>query len=243
MRNIFAAISPAVLFLMIGCSTSAVTDPGKTVSPLAVAGNGSVHGGQQAVIGATVQLWQVGTTGYGAGAAALGTSTLSQADGSFSITNLYHCSDAASGDNTLVYITATGGNPGSGFGPNNQLLMMAALGRCGNLTPATFISINEVTTVAAVYALAQFMSPSGNIGSYGYSSTGLTNAFATVNSLVNVTTGLARATTPNGNGVVPQAELNTLANTMAFCINSSSVAGSPSAACASYFLASTPGAG
>src|SRR6202000_342197 len=137
----------------------------------------------------TVQLWQVGTSGYRNGATALGSSTTSLSDGSFSITGNYSCTNAANGNNTLVYITATGGNAGGGT--NSQLSMMTALGTCGSLSSSTFITITEGTTVASVYALAQFMSPAGVIGSPGYSNTGLINAFAAVNNLVNISTGVA----------------------------------------------------
>lgn len=203
--------------------------------------NGMVMGGQQPVSGATVQLWQVGTTGYGAGASPLGTSATTGSDGSFSITGNYSCSNAANGGNTLVCLTATGGNPGLGQGTNNSAIyLMAALGPCGSLSSSTYVILNEVTTVASVYALSQFMSPSGGIGSYGSSSQGLINAFATVNNLVSIASGSALATTPNGNGVVPQAEINTLAYILATCVNSAS---SSSSTCSSLFTAATPGGG
>jgi RHS repeat-associated protein len=143
------------------------------------------------------------------------------------------------GNNTLVYITATGGNPGLPAGTNNSALsLMAGLGYCGNLTPSTFISINEVTTVASVYALAQFIGPTGAVGSYGTSNQGLANAFATINNLVDTSAGVARAITPAGNGAVPQAEINTLGNILAPCIDSS---GPASASCTSLFGLVAPG--
>jgi len=202
---------------------------------------GAVYGGQQPVSGATVQLWQVGTAGYGVGAAPLGSSTLTGGDGTFNLTGKYSCANAANGGNTLVYITASGGNPGLTSGTNNTaLILMSALGPCSNLTPSTFISINEVTTVASVYALSQFMGPSGSVGSFGSANQGLVNAFATVNNLVNTATGMALATTPNGNGIVPQAEINTLADILAPCVNST---GPSSGDCSSLFSAATPAGG
>jgi len=238
----FAALAGSVVLVFLGgCSaggpTLSIGNP--PVLPAANTSNGSVHGGQQPVVGAMVQLWQVGTGGYGLGASPLGTPAISQQDGSFSITGNYSCSNAVNGVNSLVYITATGGNPSNGV--NNELAMMAALGPCSALTPSTFIQMNEVTTVAAVYALAQFMNPTtGGIGSYGYSTTGLTNAFATASNLVNIGTGQARVLTPSGNGQVPQAEINTLANIMASCINTSSIGASPSTGCSTLFAAATP---
>jgi sugar lactone lactonase YvrE len=221
-----------LIAFLSGCSLSSTpTKLTGTESPGTTAFTGIVHGGQQPVSGSTVQLWQVGTTGYGSGAATLGSSVLSAGDGTFGITGDYTCPSAS----TLVYITATGGNPGPGS--NTAISLMTPLGACGNLTSSTFIAINEVTTVAAVYALSQFMNSSGVIGSYGYSNQGLVNAFAAVPNLVDTSFGTARATTPNGNGIVPQAEINTLANILASCINS---AGSSSAACTNLFNAATP---
>jgi hypothetical protein len=51
---------------------------------------------------------------------------------------------------------------------------------------------------------------------------GIANAFANAGNLATLATGVALATTPAGNGTVPQAEINTLANILAACVNSSS---------------------
>ena len=40
-----------------------------------------VHGGQAPISGATIQLWSVGTTGYGLGATALIAATVTTSDG------------------------------------------------------------------------------------------------------------------------------------------------------------------
>ncbi len=206
--------------------------------PSAAGKNGIVHGGQQPVSGSTVQIWQVGTTGYGLGATPLGNSVLTDGGGSFVLTGAYSCANAANGADTLVYVTATGGNPGLSSGTSNSALaMMAALGRCGNLTPSSYISINEVTTVASVWALSQFMGIDGKVGSFASSTTGLLNAFATVNNLVNTATGAARAQTPGGNGVAPLQKVNTLADILAPCVNS---AGPSSPPCSSLFSTVAP---
>jgi hypothetical protein len=108
--------------------------------------------------------------------------------GSFTITGDYTCPSAS----TLVYLTATGGNPGMTSGTNNSaLVLVAALGQCGSLSSSTVIAVNEVTTVASVYALAQFTSTSGNIGAPSSNSTGIASAFANVNNMVNTSTGAA----------------------------------------------------
>jgi streptogramin lyase len=97
-----------------------------------------------------------------------------------------------------------------------------------------YIWVNEVSTVASVYALSGFMTDLTHIGSSGtpLAQTAIANAFATVANLVGVSTGAALATTPAGNGTPPQAELNTLANILASCVNS---AGTGSASCTTLF--------
>lgn len=233
-----------VVLLAAGCGTgnfSETTKSGGAVpAPLRTSPKGVVHGGQQPVSGSTVQLWEVGKSGYGTGAALLGTAATTDAFGNFSLTS-YSCSTTADGGNTLIYITASGGNPGLANNANNSaLMMMATLGTCGSVTDSTFVDINEVTTVASVYSLAQFMSQSGGVGSYGASTQGLQNAFQTSSNLVDMGRGTALKSTLAGNGVVPAAKINTLANIIAGCINSDSPQSLP---CTSLFQQATPPGG
>ena len=111
---------------------------------------------------------------------------------------------------------------------------MAALGPCSALTPSTFINIDEVTTVASVYALAAFMSGPQNLGSdstNAQSTNTLAGAFANTATLANTSTGTALATS-TGNGIVPLTTINSLANSLAACINSTA---SNSQTCTSLF--------
>ena len=66
--------------------------------------------------------------------------------------------------------------------------------------------------------------------------TGIANAFANANNLVTLSTGMALATTPAGNGTVPQAEINTLGNALASCVNSNGLLAGPTNATACYTL-------
>lgn len=167
-----AVLTPMSLILA-GCGmvTTATTES-NGVAPVAgqrsSAGiSGLVHGGQQPVTGAYVQLYAVGS-GFGNGATPLiPTSSSGTPDGStqsiirtdsngnFVITNDFTCPSSA----TQVYITAVGGNPGlPGNSTNNtNIALMAALGNCGSLSGSTTIIINEATTVAAVWALQNFI--------------------------------------------------------------------------------------
>ncbi len=198
-----------------------------------------VHGGQQGVSGATIQLYAAGATGYGLAATALLTTTVtSNAAGSFNITGDYTCPTAS----TQVFIVATGGNPGLSAGTNNTALaMMAALGPCGNLTSSTFIFIDELTTAASVYALAPFMSAGGGtkLGTSSTNAQGLANAFATVNNLVNVNKGWGPGPKLPAGATLPSSELNTLADILAPCVNSNGVTGE----CSTLFTDSKPSGG
>jgi hypothetical protein len=173
---------------------------------LAAAMQGQVHGGRQPIAGASVQLWAVGSGSYGAAATKLGSSVATNASGIFSL-GAYTCPTPG----TLTYITASGGNPGSGSN-NSNIMLAEALGACGNLNSGTFISMNEVTTAATAYALGQYFTPAvggaSTADSFGAPSTsqaqtGITNAFATVNNLVcGVSNNAVCGNSATGNAVI-----------------------------------------
>ena len=163
-----AALSVAMLYFSVRCGTSLTFSR----SPL-VAGSlrGSIHGGQQPISGAHIQLYAAGTTGNGmAGgelieAPVVAAPVATDANGNFTITGDYTCPSSSS----QLYIIATGGNPGLAAGTNNSALaLMAALGPCSlhggqyTLDPNSLISINEVTTVASMYALLAFVDGDGD---------------------------------------------------------------------------------
>jgi hypothetical protein len=224
----------------LGCATGVPSTETSSTPRL----RGMVHGGSQPISGAAIQLYAAGTTGYGTGATALlNTPVTTDANGTFSITGDYTCPSSTS----QLYLVATGGNPGLASGTNNAaIVLMTALGPCAlygsqyTLNPNSFIFINEATTVASVYALAPFMTPgTTQVGASSTNSLGLANAFLTVPNLVNTSTGTPLATTPAGNGTVPQAELNTLADLLSSCVNTNGV----STTCAALQAASTPSGG
>jgi sugar lactone lactonase YvrE len=207
----------------------------ETASPVAETGatlQGRLHGGQQPVVGAHVYLMQANTTGTGAASISLlssastghsdsvGAYVLTDSNGFFSITNDYSCTPG-----TQVYTYALGGNPGAGT--NSAAGFLALLGSCpaaGNfLTTTPYIWMNEVSTVAAAYAMAGFATDALHVSSSGTSlaKVDIANAFATAANLVNLATGTAYSTTPSGNAAVPQTTINTLANILAACVNSS----------------------
>jgi trimeric autotransporter adhesin len=222
------------LFLLISCGTQHYSTP--LVVPAGK--QGLVHGGQQPVSGSTVQLYAVGTSGDGSAATPLLTpAAVSDANGAFNISGAYTCPSPSS----LVYIVASGGNPGLPPGTNNTALsLMAALGPCGNLSPSTFIFIDELTSVAAVYSLAPFMTSPSAIGSTADDASSLAAAFTLASQLANTSTG----TTP-GTGIpvgtsVPVAQINTIADILAACINSAGGASGDATPCGTLFSLTTP---
>ena len=232
--------------LAAGCGATPGTSGIAVAHPIAI--QGKVHGGEQPIVGAQVYLYAAGTTGtsstgYGANASSLLDApgyVTTGSDGSFMLTDDYDLSACQSAQD-LVYVVAVGGSSG-GVGNNPATVLMSALGNCENLSASTYIVVNEVTTVASVYALQQFMNAAAgnyNVGTSSTNITGLENAFLTVTNLVNSSTGTALATTPNGNGTVPQAEIDSLANIIAACVNS--VGGS--SVCTNLFSSATPPSG
>jgi hypothetical protein len=159
-------------------------------------------------------------------------------NGNFSITGDYSCTAGQQ-----VYLYALGGNPGLGTGTNAAAGLMAALGNCPGGSSAfaagtPYVVVNEVSTVAAAYAMAGFATDAVHVGSSGtaLALTGIANAFANAGNLETLSTGAALATTPAGNGTVPQAEINTLANVLAACVNSNGAVTGPASATPCYTL-------
>jgi hypothetical protein len=194
--------------------------------------SGVVQGGQQPISGAQITMYAAGTSGYGTGATPLLSGAITSAtDGTFNVTGTYTCPTAS----TQVYVVATGGS--SGGMTNNAAVMIAALGECSALTSSTYVYINEVTSVATVYALSQFMTPGSTaIGTSSTNVTGMVNGFMTVTNLVNNANGAALAKAPAGNGTVPQSTINTLASIMEVCVNPTTAASS----CGPLFAAAKP---
>jgi hypothetical protein len=229
---LIAPVAVGLCCVLAGCSAMTSSTPTAAIQGL----QGSVHGGQQPVTGATINLIAAGTSGYGSAGTVIA-STTTDATGSFTIPQPYTCPT----NSGLTYITATGGNPGAGT--NASLAEAAVLGPCSGLTPSTFIFISEVTTVAAAYTLAPFATLSPGVSNIGTSSTNLTglyNAAAAAGNLANITLGVAGTSTTGI--ILPTAEVNTLADILSSCVNSG-VAGVASTTCSSLFTAATPPGG
>jgi hypothetical protein len=225
----FTSLLPASLCvvslggLLLGCANggSGLTSP----APTAVAHlSGKVYGGQQPVSNSQIYLYAAGTATGGSRSMLNGPGyVLSQADGSFDITGDFNCD---TGDQ--VYVLALGGD--AGFGTNGAIGLMSAIGPCGSLNSNTYIAVNEVTTVASVYALSKFITSPTSVGANPVGSNAVAAAFANTKAMVNIADG----TVPPmvlGSGIVPQTTIDSLANSIAACVNEA--AGGSS--CASLF--------
>jgi len=236
--------------------------------------SGTVHGGPNPVTGATVTLYATKTTaspsasnnyGYGVLGQSLGTAT-TDVNGNFSFNA---GTETACPSGQQAYIVSSGGKTGT-HATNSAALLMAAIGPCAGLTEgsgagATKVIINEPTTIAAAYAIGQFMTVSGttvnisapannnaataacatsgtspNIITTGCAASGLAHAFQNAANLVNSASGVANTTFASGSTVtvtVPQQLINTLANSVEACINS---ANGSSPACTTLMTNATP---
>ncbi|WP_260703157.1 Vgb family protein [Edaphobacter flagellatus] len=242
-----AASAPVTTPTAPGGSNSTTTVG--TLFTTAQSTDGTSLGGKQYIVGAHIYLFAANTSAWGGSSISLlnpagsgvsvdatGAYVTSSSTGAFSFTGLYSCTP---GDQ--VYVYASNGNPGSGA--NNPVIgMFAVFGTCpasGNFAGAiSAFTINEVTTVSTAYALAGFMSDPTHVasGPSANAKRGLANAFAAYNNLVDLESGVAKANNDSGNGFIPQAKINAIANLLVPCVNSTG----SNAACVSLFSNTRP---
>jgi streptogramin lyase len=192
-----------------------------------------LEGGILPIVGAQVNLMKIGTTGYGSDPGNDVGGSVTDSHGNYSI-NMPPCSPA----HEVWYLSADGGNTGNGT--NSRSRLIAVLGPC-NQAPSS-VTINEVTTVASTYAMSQFMNTTANLGqNIGAPSTnllGAANASLTVQNLVNLATGTAPSSTLPAGATAPTAEINTLADVLATCVQADDTASTP---CQQLNCVATPG--
>ena len=238
-----------LLWATTGCANSfnptteeGITQPGSGLT-------GTVMGGQQPIVGAHIYLLAAGSTGYasaatsllthGSGTDSVGTYvTTTFPYGGFDITGDYTCTSGQQ-----VYVLAAGGNPAlPGNLTNSYAYLVDVLGACpasgtfaGNIPS---ISISELTTVAAAYAMAPYATDALHVGSASSTASklGLANAFASAMQIVNpynsqvqsttaAVAGYASASGLSANGTVPTTKIYTIADILAECINSDGTGG------------------
>jgi hypothetical protein len=192
---------------------------------------------QLPLIGASVELYAMGVSGNGSdGIALLPNALTTDSSGTFSVAAGYDCPSAGS----QIYLVARGGKPGpAAAADNGSITLLTVLGACNDAASTSPIVINEATTAAAVYALAQFLSPGGNLGARPTNTVGLKNAIATALALGNISTGSGPGTAFAANGSSPAPKIDSLANLLNSC-TSSTAEGS---ACSGLFSATATSSG
>jgi hypothetical protein len=187
---------------------------------------GKVQSGETSIAFSTVTLYRAGAY-RGARAVALGRA---QSDDS----GFFHISyTPPSGPGAVLYLIADGGfalpSAQAPKGRRGSIRLAAVLGTPP--VPADVV-INERTTVASAFAMAQFIAGRNIAGK----APGLQNAAATVQNLVDVTSGQVGSVLgnpPNGSETSTMAEFNSLANVLAACVNAPT-------ACSSLFDLTRP---
>jgi hypothetical protein len=233
-RHLAIAAATACSIALTGCTLESNSAPATPTTSSLGTIHGKAFGGNQPISGASVYVYAAGTAAYGGASALLSTTVPTTGlDGSFTITGDYTC---LAGQQVYVYVL--GGNTGSGANANSGL--MAVLGQCpaggGDLSSVTpFVWVNEVTTVATAYAISGFATDATHVSddetatgntTAAIAKVGMANAFANAAALANVATGTALITTGNSSAsgqtnpiVVPQAQINTIADVLAACVN------------------------
>ena len=233
-------VAASILMLAaIGCGSSykvmATQPPPDNYSGAGFAGKAMAGG--QPLIGATVQLYAAGSSGNGSKGIALLSSTLTtDASGGFTVPAGFVC---PSGE-TQIYVVARGGKAeAAAASPNASITLFTALGACNQAAPSTPIAVNEVTSVAAAYALSQFLSAGANLGATSTNVTGLKNAAATASALADITAGSSPGPSFAPNGSSPAPKIDSLANLLNACTASAAGANT----CSALFSATTPAGG
>ncbi|WP_300590681.1 hypothetical protein, partial [Microbacterium sp.] len=191
------AVVTASVFALAGCWATADGD----AEDSAVSGSVVPVVDGAPVSGWDVSVWSAGTEGEPA--AQIG-STSSDRDGDF-VVDL----GSVSRDDDLVYLLATA--------PGGDDTTMTATFAAIIPTDATAVVLNERTTVAAGYALAQFTGPEGVEGS----SPGLPNAASMYANLVDAQTGdygAVLTSAPNGTQTEALPTFTSLTNILSACV-------------------------
>jgi hypothetical protein len=262
-RNLLALLASSVIF-SAGCANMASTAPEANPFSSPASLSGTIHGGNQPVTGATVNLWFAGQSGP----ALLAATTTTDGSGTFSFTKAadggtnsgttksYSCPTSIQpGFNPLVYVISRGGdtqNNGVVGQTNTAAAFIAIYGTCNSLTAANSVYMSEVTTVATMAAVQQFYNPANDnitADGTGQQKTVIINLPTTIALLANATTGLSVPSTviPAVAGDIPSTvsvtatpepgKVNLLANIISACVNGAT---SAAPACGTLFSAAVP---
>lgn len=204
-------VMPALALLVLAAALAVVSSTRLAARASAATGtsgslSGTVSAAGKALAGAHVILF----AGERTGSIRLGAATANPV-GQFEI----RYEPPASG---VLYVAASPGGAGNGAGRLQLLSVAGVLGNAGGVAPQRLssVTVDELTTVATTFALAQFITA----GEISGPSPGLENAGSTVFNLVSPVDGKAGAVVTNANnGSSNQtlATLDTLANLVSVC--------------------------
>jgi hypothetical protein len=198
-RYLSAAAATVVTTLLAGSIATAIGSAHPVASAPPVKLSGHLLAAGVPVAQADVRLFAGGARR----ATLLGTATSAQ-NGTFTIS--YR---APAGRRTPLYVIADGGR-----GLDRRVRLMSVAGAAG--ARPTSVYVDEQSTVAGAYSLAQFLRGDQATGP----APGLPNAAATAANLYESRAGkvsFVLATPPNGNATEALATFNTLANALATC--------------------------
>jgi streptogramin lyase len=201
----------------IAAFTTIVVAQGAGVAHADLALYGRVASGDVAIAGAKITIFAAGGQG-----------THKLAEGKTNSVGNFRLDYPAPKPKELVYAVAEGGSTGEAD-PNEAIRLLTVVSG-----PPRFAQINELTTVAGAYALAQFLDGKKAAGS----APGLPNAGAT---FFNLATPEGKPAPviglpPNGTKTEALATLNSLAGIISTCVR-------VAADCAPLFAAATPPGG
>lgn len=228
---------PALILAGCGVDQTSSMVTSDTASP---AITGRAFGGQQPVVGATIEVVAMGTSGYGSVATVVA-STPTLAGGVFSFPAGAYTCDATNPTGPLqadtpMYLLGVAGNPGLPPGSNNpSAVEAAALGPCLAAKSSTVI-LNEVTTAATAFVFSHFFSTATPVGGVAGGNDSIGGPSTSSGTTIVYSQGLVMGnnfTYPtlvnNANGGVHQnsstttieaSKINTIADILAECINS-----------------------
>jgi len=222
---------------LIACSSGTPATSQAPIVPAVATITGLARAGNSVISGATVRL-SVASSSGGA-ARQLGQAT-TDSRGAF----ILRADCASAGGSGFLYAIIDGGRASAGNGQfsNGANRLVAVLGPCNQIR-GTMI-INELTTIAAAYALAAFV----NGNDIGGPEPGLSNAMATAATLVDTSAGALASDLPSADlcaGSTPPincetvAKLKIVARAVAACSTSAAASSLP---CELLLTCAVPGA-
>ena len=131
---------------------------------------GHVHGGVNPIQNATIRLMETQSNGYGGAGKQLTPSVTSDVNGYFTFPDTGWTCDSGQ----FAYITVSGGHSSNvtGTTPNNNVVQVGVIGSCSELATTAEIDavnlfVSELSTVAAAYALGNFITVDNTNASTG----------------------------------------------------------------------------